>query len=140
MMNQETFTIKNKTPTVETYRKLRRLSGLSPKTEEAAKAGLRGTLFAVQAFHRSEAVGMARLIGDGGCHFQVVDVAVLPEHQRKGLGQRMMAELKTYIDTHLPESAYISLIADGHANKLYEKFGFRPVAPASIGMYLRVDS
>ena len=139
MSNEQTFTIKNQTPTVETYRKLRRLSGFSPKTEEAAKAGLKGTLFAVQAFHGSEPVRMARLIGDGDCHFQVVDVAVLPEHQRKGLGRRMMSEVKTYIDTHLPESAYISLIADGPANKLYEKFGFRPVAPASIGMYLRME-
>ena len=31
-------------------------------------------------------VAMGRLIGDGGWYFHVVDMAVLPEHQRRGLG------------------------------------------------------
>ena len=33
-----------------------------------------------------------------------------------------------------PAEAYVSLIADGEAHRLYEQFGFRPTAPASIGM------
>jgi len=33
-------------------------------------------------------VGMGRLIGGAGWHFQVLDMAVLPEHQRRGLGIR----------------------------------------------------
>jgi hypothetical protein len=33
-----------------------------------------------------ETVGMGRLIGDGGCYFHVVDMAVLPHHQRRGIG------------------------------------------------------
>jgi hypothetical protein len=35
-----------------------------------------------------------------------------------------------------PDGVYISLIADGEANRLYAQFGFVPIAPRSIGMAL----
>jgi hypothetical protein len=45
-----------------------------------------------------------------------------------------MREIKEYLDAHVPESGYVSLIADGKANELYAQFGFAPTAPASVGM------
>ncbi|MHA6765334.1 hypothetical protein [Streptacidiphilus sp. PAMC 29251] len=39
------------------------------------------------------------------------------------------------LDRRAPAGAYVSLIADGEAGFLYEKFGFRQTAPASVGMY-----
>ncbi|MCD4506664.1 GNAT family N-acetyltransferase [Chromobacterium piscinae] len=123
-------------PDVDTYRRLRAESGLSPKTEEAARRGLAGTLFAVQLRHGGETVGMGRVIGDGGGFYQVVDIAVLPAHQGRGLGKRIMAAIRGYIDRELPLSAYVSLIADGDAKHLYAQFGFEPTAPRSEGMAL----
>ena len=82
-----------KPPSVQTYQALRTGSGLSGKTDEAAIRGLPNTLFAVQILHGGLPVGMGRVIGDGGCFFQVVDIAVLPEHQGKGLGKRIMVEV-----------------------------------------------
>ncbi|WP_223253522.1 GNAT family N-acetyltransferase [Chromobacterium amazonense] len=123
-------------PDVETYCRLRAESGLSPKTEEAARRGLAGTLFAVQVCCGGETVGMGRVIGDGGCFYQVVDIAVLPAHQGKGLGKRIMAAISGYIEREAPASAYISLIADGDAKHLYAQFGFTPTAPRSEGMAL----
>lgn len=123
-------------PDVDTYRRLRAESGLSPKTEEAARRGLAGTLFSVLLRHGGETVGMGRLIGDGGGFYQVVDIAVLPAHQGRGLGKRIMAAIRGYIDRELPVSAYVSLIADGDARHLYAQFGFEPTAPRSEGMAL----
>jgi len=77
---------------------------------------------------------MGRVIGDGGCFFQVVDIAVLREHQGKGLGKRIMGEILRFIETHVPESGYVSLIADGPAQDLYAQFGFVHTAPRSVGM------
>ncbi len=122
-------------PAVEDYRRLRMGAGLSPKTLEAARIAIPNTWFGVQVVHEGEAVGMGRIIGDGGSFFQVVDIAVLPEHQGKGLGKRVMAALMEHYEAHAPESAYISLIADGNAHKLYARFGFKPTAPESIGMW-----
>lgn len=133
------YTIEQSVPSVQTYRHLREASGLSPKTRVAAERGLPNTLFGVQVFFCGEPVGMGRVIGDGGTFYQVVDIAVLPEHQGRGLGGRIMAAICDYIAREVPESAYVSLLADGHAHRLYQRFGFAPTAPASIGMALRKD-
>ncbi|WP_257572592.1 GNAT family N-acetyltransferase [Janthinobacterium sp. UMAB-56] len=124
-------------PASATYRQLRIAAGLSAKTTDAAAKGLPNSLFAVQILHGDEVVGMGRVIGDGGCFFQVVDIAVLPAHQGKGLGKRIMREIMQFIETEVPESAYVSLIADGQAQDLYAQFGFKHTAPASVGMALK---
>ena len=85
-------------------------------------------------------IGMGRIIGDGGCHCQVVDICVLPEYQGRGIGKLIMEKIVNFIDTEFPESCYISLIADGDAHHLYRKFGFKEVMPESRGMYYRVNN
>lgn len=131
------YEIVSRTPTLDEYLHLRAAAGLSPFSEEAAVKGLAGTVFAVVVQHGADAVGMGRLIGDGGCFFQIVDIAVEPSHQGQGLGKMIMEELMTFVTNNLPASAYVSLIADIPANRLYEKFGFVETAPRSLGMARR---
>ena len=139
----EDYTISHTTPSVETYTSLRAYTGLSPKTMQAATIGLANTLFAIQIVQSSSPnsiVGMGRMIGDGGCFFQIVDIAVLPEHQGKGLGKLIMRELKHWMDKNVPESGTVFLFADGRANELYRQFGFVETAgltPSSVGMACR---
>lgn len=77
-------------------------------------------------------VGMGRVIGDGGCFCQVVDICVLPEYQGEGHGQLIMKSISAFIKAKLPSSCYTSLIADGDASYLYAKFGFKDTWPESI--------
>jgi ribosomal protein S18 acetylase RimI-like enzyme len=121
-------------PEIDEYVRLRRDAGLSPRTPAAAEMGLPGTLFGVCVRKDRELIGMGRIIGDGGCNYEIVDMAVHPDYQRQGIGLGIMAALMEYLQDNAPESAYVSLIADGDAPALYEKFGFEPVAPNSIGM------
>ena len=113
---------------------------VSPKTVQAATTGLANTLFAVQivlSSSPSNVVGMGRMIGDGGCFFQIVDIAVLPAHQGKGLGKMIMKELRDWMNENVPESGTVLLFADGRANELYKQFGFVETAgltPSSVGM------
>ena len=130
------YTIRLAIPAIATYQLLRVAAGLSAKSTEAAAKGLPNSLFAVQVLLGDEVVGMGRIIGDGGCFFQVVDIAVLPAHQGKGLGKRIMREIMQFIETDVPPSAYVSLIADGQAQDQYAQFGFKHTAPASVGMAL----
>lgn len=122
-------------PGVSDYRRIRVAAGLKDRTPEAAELGLRGTWFGVSLVLEHETIGMGRIIGDGGCFFQVVDIAVLPEHQGKGLGKRIMQALTDHLKDHAPRSAYVSLIADGEAHRLYAQYGFEMTAPESVGMY-----
>jgi ribosomal protein S18 acetylase RimI-like enzyme len=111
-----TYSCLREIPSVETYRTLPR------------------TLFAVQILDGAGPVGMGRVVGDGGCFYQVVDIAVLKEHQGKGIGKMIMAEIVKYLEANVPESGYVSLIADGKAQNLYAQFGFVHTAPGSVGM------
>ena len=125
-------------PSVDDYRRLRGVTGLSDKSQAAAEAGLPNTWFAVTVRHEGRTVGMGRVIGDGGTAFQIVDIAVEPEHQGKGLGKQIVGTLVDHLRAHAPKTAYVSLIADGDAQYLYAKYGFEPVMPASIGMAFKI--
>jgi len=129
----------HQTPTIATYQALRQQAGLRPKSDQAAAKGLPNSLFSVQILQADTPVGMGRVIGDGGCFFQVVDIAVLPAHQGQGLGKRIMAEIMNYLREAVPPSGYVSLIADGQAKQLYAQYGFKETAPRSVGMALPVQ-
>lgn len=128
------YSIEKRTPDVDDYMRLRLCAGLTPFSREAAETGLAGTVFAVIVVNDDQVIGMGRLIGDGGCFFQVTDIAVDPDHQKRGLGKLIMTTIMEYVNTTLPETAYVSLIADVPANKLYEQVGFKETAPRSVGM------
>ena len=122
------------TPLPADYRRLRVSAGLSPKSAEGAAAGLPNTLFGVVARKDGEVVGMGRVVGDGGLFFLVVDIAVEPAHQGRGLGKAIVGAIVGHLRQTAPAGAHVSLIADGDAWRLYAQFGFEPTAPASIGM------
>ncbi len=134
------LTLHARIPDIDTYRHLRREAGLSPKTSDAAAVGLPNSLYAVQAFDGPNVVGMGRVIGDGGLFFQVVDIAVLPAYQGQGIGKQIMAAISDWLRANVPESGYVSLLADGEAQQLYAQFGFVLTAPASVGMRYQPDA
>lgn len=136
-------------PSPQVYHDLRKLANLTPPPEEAmAEAvpkSLQNSFACYVAYERKdmvdeqtpgpeqEAVAMGRLLGDGALFLQIVDVAVHPNHQSKGLGKRIMERLVAYADEHAPH-AYVSLVADPLGQRLYPKYGFEDVKPG-IGMY-----
>lgn len=96
--------------------------------------GLPNTLSGVCVEREGRIVGIGRIIGDGGLFYQVLDVAVLPEHQKKGLGARIMHALESWMGEHAPPGAYVHLIADEGTPEFYEQYGFRVRRPESSGM------
>lgn len=130
------FRLVERTPTVEEFCELRAKNGLTPKSAEAAARGLPNTIYAVVVEHEGRAIGMGRVIGDGGTAFQLTDIAVMGEYRGKGLGKQIVKALVDWLEANAPKSAYVSLIADGPAKDLYAQFGFKETAPVSVGMYL----
>lgn len=128
-----------KTPSTEDYCRLRIVAGLSPKSIVAATAGLPNTLFGVSVIAADQVIGMGRIIGDDGTAYQIVDIAVDPAFQGQGLGKAIMGRLSKWLQDNAPDSAYVSLIADGEAHRLYSQFGFEPTAPLSIGMAMLIQ-
>ena len=122
---------------LDEYRSLRVASGLSSRTADEAMAALENSWsFCHLRSATGEAVAMGRVIGDGGWYFVVADMAVLPTHQRRGLGARVLEWLLADIDERAPGTPYVTLTADPPGRRLYESFGFRDVAPDQTGMVL----
>lgn len=103
-------------------------------------AGLPGSWAARHVVHVASGatVAMGRVLGDGGWCFQVVDMAVLPEHQRRGLGDAVLASLLEQIRDDAPPGAFVNLLADPPGRRLYARHGFTETAPASVGMATRL--
>ena len=126
-------------PAVQEYLALRVAAGLSAMSPAGAQEGLHARWCAVCVRVAGELIGMGRVVGDGGLFLFVVDIAVAPAWQRRGLGRRIMQALMEKVHARAFPRTMVGLIADGTAHRLYEQFGFRLTAPAAQGMLLRIE-
>ncbi|MDG5777940.1 GNAT family N-acetyltransferase [Haloarculaceae archaeon H-GB2-1] len=126
-------------PDPETFVALREAVDMPPRSVETARRGLPNSLYGVSVVSSAtgETVGMARIVGDGATVFHVCDMVVHPDHQRRGLGTRMMDALMGYLREHAPETAYVNLMAD--VDGFYEQWGFERTAPTTKAMALPYD-
>lgn len=94
------------------------------------------------AYDGEWAVGMARLLGDGGMSFYIKDFAVRLEYQGKGVGRLLMTAIEEYIMSHIPNGWAVSLelISSKGKEEFYEKIGFeqRPCDWNGAGMFKMV--
>ena len=145
MTTCDAYTIVEGLPAPQVYHDLRKLAGMTPPPLEAVPKALENSFVGILAYETNAMlddstpssgqvpVAMGRLVGDKSLFLILCDVAVHPEHQRRGLGKRIMQALIDYVDAHAPQ-AYVSLVAEPAAQKLYPQYGFKDVQP-SIGMY-----
>ncbi|KAE8168129.1 hypothetical protein BDV40DRAFT_251357 [Aspergillus tamarii] len=164
------YTLRQGYPTVRDYIHLRSASGLSPHSAAQAEAAMRGSWYGCYVTYNENPVqngkdinlsgsnnttseelivGMGRVIGDGGWYFHIADMAVLPDHQRKGLGDAILKDLMNRIRSLAPPpekaedgklmGTYVSLFADVAGRKLYARNGFVDSMPHSMGMVQLLD-
>jgi|SRR6185312_1255282 len=126
-------------PAAGEYLALRVATGLSAMSAEGAREGLRASWCSVCVRVADELIGMGRVVGDGGLFLFVVDIAVTPAWQRRGLGRRIMQALMEQVHGRAQSRTMVGLIAEGIAYRLYEQFGFKLVAPVAQGMVLRIE-
>ncbi|MDA0112270.1 GNAT family N-acetyltransferase [Vibrio sp. 2art] len=119
-------------PSPKEYYDMRVKAGLSPKSLKAAEIGLPNSLYGVSVRDEGKLIAMGRVVGDGACNFEIVDVAVDSDYQGNGLGRKVMEYIDGYLSAVALEGSYVSMIADEPV--FYEKLGYRLVAPKSQGM------
>ena len=105
-----------------------------------AADALQRSLHTVVATIGDEAVGMARVTGDGAFTFYVQDVVVVPEHQRVGIGTALMEAVMRWIDQNAPPKAFVALFTARRLAPFYEQFGFLGPERSSYGMAYRKSS
>lgn len=130
-----------RSPTVEEHKTLWEAVGWGSIDTEMSEQSLTRSVYAVVAVSEGEVIGMGRIVGDGVMYFYIQDVAVLPEHQKKGIGAMMMERLLAYIQKcrSVNGIAFVGLFASQGNDKFYERFGFNNYAPEMTGMFRVIE-
>jgi len=122
--------------------KLRDSAGWPKMHPDQIKTGLENSAFTVAAKDGEATVGMARVVSDGGYVVFIVDVLVLPEYQRKGIGKAMISKIMKYVYDKLKDGycIQVDLMAAKGKENFYEGFGFkkRPDENFGCGMTQRL--
>ena len=133
------MTVKMNSLSAELFLKLYTSVGWEPRCIEQVKAALKNTIAAFTAYDNDKAVGMVRLIGDGGMSFYIKDFADAPEYQSNGVGTLLLKTLEKYIREHISPDWAVSLelISSKDAVGFYQKHGFeeRPCDWDGPGMF-----
>jgi GNAT superfamily N-acetyltransferase len=91
---------------------------------EVVKRAMEGSI-CFGLFHRDSQIGFARVITDGATFAYLCDVYVLDDYQRQGLGHWLMEVVTGH--PHLQGlRRFVLVTRDAH--RLYERFGFLPLA------------
>lgn len=127
--------IVKETPDVKEYAELRIAAGAKPIAEETLKRGLDHSICIMTArSDQSELVGMGRIIGDEGCHYQIVDLLVHPGCSESELKEAILNQLLAHLDAHASTDATIMVMSDVAGLKLFQQHGFKLVYPDYYGM------
>ena len=103
------YTVIEKVPSAEAFCHLRVAAGMSPRPLEGARAGLPHSCYGVHILWQETPIAMGRIVGDGAINFDIVDVAVDPAHQGKGLGRLVMEKLVAWLDANAFDGACVTL-------------------------------
>lgn len=131
--------VKINTLTPELFLDLYTSVGWEPPVIQQVKEALKNTVATFTAYENNNAVGMVRLIGDGGMSFYIKDFAVIPSFQSQGVGSILIESIEKYIKEKIDSNWAVSLelISTKEAVEFYKKKGFeeRPCEWDGPGMF-----
>lgn len=120
------------------YNNLRKSVGWNVIEENQALTGIKNSFYLIVAIVNNKTVGMARIISDGSYIAIIVDVIVLPEYQKNGIGKTMMKKVMDFLNNSIKQGQglFINLMSAKNKESFYQQFGFesRPNENAGCGM------
>ena len=102
--------------------------GWGERSPKNVKSAFQKSSFTRFAYLDNELVGMGRTVDDGMYYGWIVDLAILPEHQGKGIGTYILKEL----EKDLKPLCTTMLTAAPGKNGFYEKLGWLKQTAAYI--------
>ncbi|GEM_PF-1012873 len=132
------FKLVQRLATVDEYKKISDAVGWQSFTDlESVAASLPKSLFGVVAEIDGECIGMARIGGDGALFYYVMDVAVMPDLQRRGIGTALMNALVEFMQSRAQKHALPMLFTGAGRSDFYRRFGFEGPETWLYGMSAR---
>ena len=112
--------------------------GWKTYSEEQISKALENTMYMVKATVDGKLAGIGRVVGDYSIVCMLSDICVKPEFQRKGIGLKILNELKRLIEDGVKEGEkmQIELTPTAGNEPFYERAGFKYKPDIITGMYL----
>ncbi len=101
------------------------------RSRETIKKSIQNSLCFGVYTQAGKQAGFARVVSDFAVFAWIMDVFIVEEYQKKGLGKLLMKEIMTHSDL---QGLQRWGLATRDAHGLYEKFGFRKLAKPEIMM------
>lgn len=102
---------------------------------------LKNTMYMVKISYENEIVGMGRVVGDFSIVCILTDICVKPKFQGKGIGLKIVNELKRMIEdgVEVGKKMQIELTPTAGNEGFYKKAGFKYKPNIITGMYLWIE-
>ena len=128
------------TITQESANSLRASVGFRRIHPEQLQASLDGSALIVAAYDQDRAVGMARLIWDGGSAALVCDVIVVPDFQMQGIEAELIKRIFDFLNSKLHPGfgIQIDVMAWDNQIKIYDDLGFQTSIPQRRGVPMHI--
>lgn len=134
-MKDDTYKIIEKIPLVDDYLELNRSVGWDKVSHgPSIQKAMQNSLLCLCVFQDDKMIGFVRIVGDQSICFYIQDLIVHPDHQRKGLGIKLMDLVMKFINAHAAAKAFVGLMASAEAEPFYERFGFKSRPDGRPGM------
>jgi len=101
----------------------------------AIRAALDRSDYAVCVEIDGHSVGIGRVIGDGGLHYYLTDIVVMPQHQRRGIGSRIVGALTRFVESVPFENTWLGVFAADGTAEFYARFGYRAQRATGPAMF-----
>ncbi len=124
-------------PKVEDYIDLRMRSGMGDKDLVRSQKAIENSLFTVSIYDQEKLIAFGRIVGDAGITYVVSDIMVDEKYWRRGLANKIMQAIDTYLKENTFEDSYVCLIANKPADVLYHKYKFAYLPDNKCGMLRR---
>lgn len=118
------FEVREGLPSVAVYQAIRAETCWTPFSDHVVWTALAGSQFGSVAIENSEAIGFARVTGDGVTTFYIEDLIVAKAHRGKGVGAAILQAIIRKIERLAPPGAMIALLAADGTDAFYEANGF----------------
>ena len=112
--------------------------GWKTYSEEQVNKALKNTMYMVKATVDGELAGIGRVVGDFSIVCMLSDICVKPKFQGKGIGLKIVNELKRLIEDGVKkgEKMQIELTPTAGNEEFYKRAGFKYKPDVITGMYL----
>ena len=115
--------------------------GWKTYSKEQITKALNNTMYMVKALVDGKLGGIGRVVGDQSIACMLTDICVKPEFQGKGIGLKIVNELKKLIEDGVKEGekVKVELTPTTGNEEFYKKAGFKYKPDKITGMYLWIE-